>query len=290
MYDMCFGNKYAFLSGIIENEGSSRSIFYIFAVNTVTFNVFMARIILICYFLLTSLSIIRSQDTILKPARSSIFALGIGMGANLPAAGLKKRYGSNLNLSVQAEYITTSNFIFGPKMLFFFGDNVKEDVLAPFRTPTGVVLGDDNQIADVFLRQRGLFLGAGIGRLFSVNKTSKSGIKGMLHAGILQHNIRFTDERNSVAQIRAGRNKGYDRLTRGFALMESIGYKHLSNDRRLNFELMFDFIQGFTSEVRAYNFDTGLPTILSRLDLMFGFRAVWNLPFYKITSQETIFY
>ena len=125
---------------------------------------------------------------------------------------------------------------------------------------------------------------------FSLQKESRSGIKVNVHTGIMQHHIRFTDERNSVAQLRAGRSVGYDRLTRGCTLMESVGYKHLSNDRRLNFELMFDFIQGFTSEARAYNFDTGLATNPSRFDMMFGFRVVWNLPFYRGESQSTIYY
>lgn len=250
----------------------------------------MARKMLICYISLTILAGIRSQDTILKPIKSSIISFGVGMGANVPGGDLKKRYGSNLNLSVQAEYMTSSDLIFGTELLFLFGDNVKEDVLAPFRTSTGVILGDDNQVADVFLRQRGIYLGAGIGKLFSLHKNTRSGIKINLHTGILQHHVRFTDERNSVAQIRAGRNKGYDRLTRGFSIMESVGYKYLSNDRRLNFELMFDFMQGFTSEVRAYNFDTGLAAISSRLDLMFGCRLMWNLPFYRGGTHETIFY
>lgn len=104
----------------------------------------------------------------------------------------------------------------------------------------------------------------------------------MASGGILQHNIRFTDERNSVAQIRAGRSVGYDRLTRGFGLRQSIGYKHMSRDKRVNFEVLFDFIQGFTSEIRAVNFDTGLATISSRTDLLFGFRMKWNLPFISV--------
>ena len=63
----------------------------------------------------------------------------------------------------------------------------------------------------------------------------------------------------------------------------------MTRNGRMNFELNFDFIQGFTSEVRAYNFDTGLPTIKSRVDLLFGIRLVWNLPFY-LGSEEVVYY
>ncbi|MBK9566049.1 MAG: hypothetical protein WAT22_15825 [Saprospiraceae bacterium] len=231
-----------------------------------------------------------AQDTTQYRVKPTVIELGFGMGGNIPAGDLKNRFGPNLNLSTHLHYISPKDFVMGGGLMFIFGDNVKEDVLAPFRTTTGVILGDDNQIADVFLRQRGLYLSADVGKLFPVSKKSRSGIMVMASGGILQHNIRFTDERNSVAQIRAGRSVGYDRLTRGFGLRQSIGYKHMSRDKRVNFEVLFDFIQGFTSEIRAVNFDTGLATISSRTDLLFGFRMKWNLPFYFGGKDDIIYY
>lgn len=231
----------------------------------------------------------QSQESFEKPSDGAILGFGFGLGINNPYGDLKKRYGSNLNFSLGCDYITKNNWIITGEFMYFFGDNIKEDVLAPFRNSNGTIPGDDNQTADVFLRERGLFLGAGIGKLFPFSQESRSGIKLLINAGVLQHNIRFTDERNSVAQIRAGRYKGYDRLTRGFAIKETVAYKHLSKDRRLNFEFALDFIQGFTDEVRAYNFDTGLPTIKSRFDMLVGARIIWNLPFYR-GGEETVFY
>jgi hypothetical protein len=225
-----------------------------------------------------------------KSARKSIISIGLGMGGMVPAGDLKDRFGKALDLSLQGEYITRSNWVLSSELIYFFGDDVKEDVLAPFRTSTGVILGDDNQIADVFMRHRGMYAGAGFGKLVPIKNGSRSGIKFTLHGGVYQHFIKFTDERNSVAQIRDGRYKGYDRLSRGFALHESVGYTHLSHDKRLNFQCLFDFMQGFTSEVRAVNFDTGTSSLSSRLDLIFGVRFVWNLPFYRGGSDETLYY
>jgi hypothetical protein len=193
-----------------------------------------------------------------------------------------------MNFTLSGDFISRNNWVVNGGLIYLFGDQVKEDVLAPFRTSTGVVLGDDNQIADIFLRQRGFYMGIGGGRLFQLRETSRSGILVNLQGGILQHNIRFTDERVSVAQVRAGRHVGYDRLTRGFCLKQTVAYKHLSADRLLNFEVALDCMQGFTSEVRAYNFDTGLPTISSRLDILIGLRLIWNLPFYR--GQESVIY
>lgn len=230
-----------------------------------------------------------SQEEQVKPLGGAVVDPGFGLGANFPAGDLSARYGGNLNFSVSPSFITAKNWILQGDFIYLFGNYVKEDVLAPLRNSSGLIPGDDGQVADVFLRERGLYIGLGGGRLFPLRSGSKSGIKAVISGGILQHGIRFVDERNSIPQLRAGRSKGYDRLTRGFALKETLGYKLMTRNGRMNFELNFDFIQGFTSEVRAFNFDTGLPTNKSRLDLLFGIRLVWNLPFY-LGSEEVVYY
>lgn len=229
------------------------------------------------------------QEEPVKPVGGAVIDPGFGLGAFVPSGDLSARYGPSLNFSISPSVITDKNWIFQGDFIYLFGNQVKEDVLAPLRNSSGYIPGDDGKLADVILRNRGLYIGLGAGKLFSLRAGNKSGIKAILSGGILQHNIRFVDERNSVPQLRIGRSKGYDRLTRGFALKETIGYKLMTRNGRMNFELNFDFIQGFTSEVRAYNFDTGLPGIKSRLDLLFGVRLVWNLPFY-LGSEEEVFY
>lgn len=224
-----------------------------------------------------------------KPFDGSLTAFIIGYGGDLVAGDLKERFGNNLKFTAGGEHITRANWVYNLDFVFMFGDRIKEDVLAPLRTTEGYILGDDGGYADIFLRQRGLYLGLGAGKLFQFSDKNRSGIKTLLHVGVLQHNIRFVDERNSVAQLRSEGYKGYDRLARGFALKESISYKHLSANRRLNYEIGLDFIQGFTSEVRAINFDTGLPVRKNRMDLTFGLKIAWVLPFYH-NPEQTVYY
>lgn len=231
---------------------------------------------------------VKAQDEA-KPNPGSIISFNIGLGGNIPLADLKNRYGNNLSFSLGSAYITKNNWIINGDFFYFYGENVKEDVLFPLRTKNGDILGDDNQLAEVFGSEVGFFVGVGVGKLFPFSPSSRSGLKVSLQGGILQHQIKFSDQRNSVAQIRAGRDLGYDRLSRGFSLKQTVAYKHLSNNKRLNFEFALDFIQGFTSEVRAINFDTGLPTMKDRLDMLIGARIVWVLPFYNGT-ETTIYY
>ena len=153
----------------------------------------MSRVIFLLMIALFFVHHLTGQEIYDKPIDGNILAFGIGMGANLPVGDIKDRYGNNLNFSLGSEYITKNNWIVNGEFLFLFSENVKEDVLAPYRTSTYTILGDDNQVADVFLRQRGLFLGIGLGKLFPFRKDDRSGLKCSIQAGVLQHNIRFTD-------------------------------------------------------------------------------------------------
>jgi hypothetical protein len=247
------------------------------------------RLCLACLLLLFPCSIAFSQELNTKVNDGDILYSGIAYGINLPGGDLKDRYGSNLQFALFSQHITKSNFFYGFDFTFLFGDKVKEDVLANFRTPEGYFLGSSGVGTDVFLRQRGLTLTGMFGKIIPVDKNSRSGIKLGIGAGVLQHNLRFLDDNNAVTQIGGDLRKGYDRLTRGFTLRQQIGYQLLSNNRRMNFELSLVFFQGFTNEVRAYNFDTGLPTQKSRTDLGFGVQLAWILPFY-LNSSETIYY
>ncbi len=244
-------------------------------------------IILFCSF--TQLLSAQVTDEGVKATDGSILNFGIGVGFNVPLGELADRYGSNMNFSLSSEYITKNNWLWNGEFMYLFSENIKEDVLATFRTSEGYILGDDNQYASLIMKERGFYLGIGIGKLIPLSKDSRSGLKLLLNGGILQHQIKFSDDRNSIGQIRAGRHVGYDRLSRGFSLKETVAYKHLSQDRMLNFEFALDFIQGFTSEIRAINFDTGLPTNKSRLDMLIGARIIWNLPFYK-GGESTVYY
>ena len=244
---------------------------------------------ILVYFSISPLLISQVTEEGTKVVDGSILNFGLGLGLNVPLGDMADRFGNNMNFALSGEYITKNNWILNSEFIYLFSENIKEDVLAPFRTREGFILGDDNQYASLIMKERGFFMGVGIGKLIPIKKDARSGIKVALNGGILQHQITFSDDRNSIGQIRAGRHVGYDRLSRGFSLKETVAYKHLSQDRRLNFEFALDFIQGFTSEVRAVNFDTGLPSNKSRFDMLIGARIMWNLPFYR-GGETTVYY
>lgn len=240
--------------------------------------IFSTTIVLICL-LLPLLSF--AQNTARLNEGNAIL-VNFSYGYQIPSADLRERFGNNGNIQTGVEYLTKSNFIFGINGGLLFGSIVKQDVLAGLRTQEGFIIANDRQPADIQLRQRGWYAGGLVGKLFSLDPNNpRSGIRIALGAGLLQHKIRIQDEpQRVVAPLDREYKKGYDRLTNGLAISQFIGYQLLSVDRRLNFTLGVEAIQGFTQNRRAFNFDTQMQDTAMRLDVLFGGRITWTLPFY----------
>jgi hypothetical protein len=214
--------------------------------------------------------------------------LQLSFAAHLPGGDMADRFGENLAFGGGVEYITSNNWIFGVEGHSLFGSKVKEDPLEIIRTDEGDIIGSDQLLASVVLRQRGLYVGAVGGKLLTFSE-KRSGIRLTFGAGMLRHRIRIQDDTRTVTQIRGDYRKGYDRLTSGLALQQFIGWQHLGAQRRSNWMIGFEFNQGFTQSMRDWDFSAMRKLSESRLDLRFGIRAAWALPFYQKKASE-IFY
>ncbi len=241
--------------------------------------------------LLLGLPFASGQDYVINKGNGILVNLSYGL--QMPGGDIKPRFGNNSNLGLGLEYITDeTNWIFGFEGYFIFGSNVKQDVLSTLRTPEGFIIGNDRNYADIQLRERGIYTGALVGKIIPFSETRKrSGLRITLGAGLLQHKIRIQDDPNrSVPQLLGDYKKGYDRLTNGLAFNEFIGYQRLSENKRLNFYIGIEMTQGFTQNRRDFNFDTQARDDAKRLDLFFGIRAGWVLPFYFGQSADEIYY
>lgn len=216
----------------------------------------------------------------------------IGYGLQTPQGDLADRFGPNFNLNNGVEFMTSNNWIFGLDGQILFGNEVKTDVLAPLRSPEGFIFADNNQAADIQLRERGMYLGLTVGKLIPLSKQNKRfGLRTMVGGGLLQHRIRIQeDPQGFVIQLTGDYKKGYDQLSNGFALYEFIGIQLNSINRRINFYAGFEFIQGFTENRRDVNFFAEEQETTPRLDLLLGFKLGWMLPFYLDFSPEEIRY
>ncbi len=251
------------------------------------------RKILLLVFLLTS-TILFAQAN--RQNTYNVLLFNATYGVHLPAGDLTKRFGSNFSVGGGLEIVTEkNNLIFGLKGNNLFGNRVKEDVLASLRDSDGFILGNGGAnrglYAEVYLRERGFYVGGHIGKLFSINeKNKRSGIRATFGLGLLQHKVRIQDETGSADQLRGEYFKGYDQLSNGLAFEQFIGYQLLSKSRGINFFAGFELSQAFTKNRRAFDFAAQRKDDSARFDVLLGFRIGWSLAFYVGERGEDIFY
>ncbi|MFZ4544939.1 MAG: hypothetical protein ACOYOA_12875 [Saprospiraceae bacterium] len=223
---------------------------------------------------------------------------GLALTANFSLLGqiaggdLKTRFGNSSAPNLSIDLMTDrGNWIGGAEFGYIFGRTVKEDPLTKIYNLSGKIYGTDFVATEIFLRQRGFWTGAYLGKLIPVSSVNKrSGIRLTIGFGNIQHKIRLQDDTKSVVQLDSPYNKGYDRLTGGWYVSEFIGYQHLSKNRRVNLMIGFDFMQGFTKSWRDWDWDLKSKNTEQRLDLLSGIRVGWSLPFYIGEASEEIYY
>jgi len=238
--------------------------------------------ILLCSIAATSL---RAQSV--KDSSFFFPLVGMHVAGQLPQADLAKRFGANFSAGGSFLLKTKKNFLFGVEGSYFFGRNVKEDVLTQLRNTEGFVTDNQGFPADLRVTERGWNLYAVVGKIFpKFGHNPNSGITAWIGGGYMQHKIKLYDAQKKVAAVKGDLAKGYDRLSGGPALTQFIGYTYLSNNRLVNFYAGFEFFEGFTKSYRVYNYDTGLRDTKNRFDMQIGFRFGWLLPLYKKTPRE----
>ncbi len=220
-----------------------------------------------------------------------VLLLNFGYGLQIPMADLADRFNRNWAPEVSFDYMTKKNWIFGLQTQYLFGNDVKEDVLVNLRTEQGDIIGNDRSPADIYLRERGFYLGLRVGRLFTMSENNpRSGIRINFGVGLLQHWIRIQDDPfRDVPQLSTEYKKGYDRLTNGLTLHQFIGYQLIGKGNGMNFTGGFEFFEGFTQNRRSINFDTQMQDTNKRLDILSGFKLSFTLPFY-IGNGDEIYY
>ena len=208
-----------------------------------------------------------------------------------PGADMLSRFGPNTSIGMELSYKTTGNWVFHVGGHFLFGKQVNETgILDSLKGSTGEIIDQNGQFAVVGMDERGMYWGAGLGKVIPLNKINRnSGIYLSVGGGYLQHRIRIYSS-NTVPQLNSDYKRGYDRLTFGPAASQYIGYRFLDPRKRLNFSIGIEIIEGFTKNRRSLDFDTGQRDTRQRLDLLTGIRFSLTVPLYlKKASEEEFF-
>jgi hypothetical protein len=210
-----------------------------------------------------------------------------------PGGDMADRWGSNSYLGPGFKVKTASNWIFGAEMGFLLGDNFKPgfSIFEDISTSSGNVINGDGVPAVIAIYERGYIITARFGRHIPVIKGQpNSGIVLEIGIGYMQHYLKIDVDNNSAPQLRDDYAKGYDRLTGGFSLSQSVGFVYMGKKRLVNFFGGVEIFEGWTKSKRDYIFDLQAPDNQNRLDLLIGPKIKWIIPIYRKAPQEYYYY
>jgi len=210
----------------------------------------------------------------------------------VPGGDLADRFGPHAKVGLTAAYKTQGNWSFGGNVMMTFGNQVREDdILDGISTSDGAIIDGNGQYASVFLNQRGFDAMATAGRVFSgIGPNLNSGIWLRGGIGFVQHRIQIDNLENRAPQLTDEYIKGYDRLTNGLGIQQSVGYLHLSNNRRVNFYIGLQAGQQWTQSRRSWNFDTRTRDTAPRFEWYGGLKLGFIFPAYTKAKYISDFY
>ena len=219
--------------------------------------------------------------------------IGVHYGGNWTADDLAERYGYFNHVGVSAGYKTNKNWYYGIDANFMFGNQTRiSGIFDHLVDDKGNITDVNGDIAAVVVFPRGVNANVSFGKIFPIlSPNSNSGI--FIHGGFgyFLHRLRIETNEQVVPQIELDYKKGYDRLTMGINFHQFIGYSFLANSGAYNFYAGFYIQEGLTKNQRTIFFDQpDVPvSTATRLDIQYGFRLGWYIPFYKRQPKEYYF-
>ncbi len=209
----------------------------------------------------------------------------------LPAASMAQEFSWDLAIGGSFYFKMRHNILFGIDGNYFFGTDIKDSLFKYISNTSGGILGESGVYSNVALYERGYNFTARIGKVFPMFGSNKnSGLVILAGAGFLQHKIRILVINNDIPELTGDYLKGYDHLTNGPCLTQSIGYQHLGRHNLGNFNICIEGFEGFTKNRRTYNFDTMGPDNSLHIDILIGIKVGFILPFYTDVSKMVYTY
>jgi hypothetical protein len=253
------------------------------------------RITQISHKLLWVMTLIFTQLTLNAQNKShsdttEVFSLiGVSASFQKAAGDLQNRFENSYSINFSFNRKTWNNFTYG-----FEIQNTADAVIANRDkffgdlAPNGILTDVNGEYGNVVLSGRGmntmLVAGKIFPNIFNINSISGLWLQGGV--GYTWNKIRIDDRNNSVAFLSSDVIKGYDQLTHGISTYQSIGFIYFGDNRRVNFNVSFEFQQGFTKNQRGYSYRDGIKIDDRNLDLMYGIKVGWYLPLRKRAKHD----
>lgn len=242
----------------------------------------------IVFLVLSFLSLVVFAQPNLKDSVQSMVLIGVNYKANAPAGDLADRWGFHSHIGIDGEYKFKNNLTIGLQAGFQFGNQLRDStIFTDLYNNAGTITATSGVPANILFLMRGATGYASVGYVFNkLGNNPNSGLWVSGGVGYMMHKIRIESLFDVVPQLEGDYRKGYDKLTMGFSTRQFIGYLYQADYRLLKFYGGIEFIQGFTQNVRTYNFDTGGPEPGLRTDLSYGLKVGWIIPIKKRTKGQ----
>lgn len=211
----------------------------------------------------------------------------IGYAFQITDAHLAERFENVSSVHGGFQYKNRSNWTLGVSGSFLFGGRVvQQGVIESLRTDQGRVINASGNLTQVEMSMRGFRAMVSAGKVIRwLGPNPNSGLWLQLGAGLLQHQIHFRYGQSNVPQLDDPYEKGYDRLSNGWAVAPQLTYLRFDNDNFINFKLGLDVSIARTESRRAWNFEENRKIEESRWDLMWGLKAAWVFPIFDKQSR-----
>tara|TARA_B100001250_G_scaffold414067_1_gene450488 strand:+ start:1574 stop:2326 length:753 start_codon:yes stop_codon:yes gene_type:complete len=241
--------------------------------------------------LLYSYSLI-SQESKQEVKEESDILLSISHILQIPAGNLANRFGNNSDISVSMIYKNKRDFVITLEGGIIFGPNVKEDnIFESIDGNNGFLISQNGEIPIIRLFERGGHVDVNVGKYFQlVDQKHESGILLSIGLGYLYHKIFIETIVTELPQLNEELLKGYDRLCGGLLIKQFIGYLYFSKKNNIRFLLGIETIQGFTKDLREYNYTTQTYVNQKRVDHLIGLKSGFIIPIKKRNTGKYYYY
>ncbi len=256
----------------------------------------MKKSMILLLLLALSLITLHAQDewkdeTPKKKGRNGWLVMGTA-SYDIPLADMADRFGNSYTFGGGVMHKSTSNFFYQAFAEFIFGNKVRQNEMYLNVGYNNLQLYDLNgNLRNITLGELGMNLGIGAGKTFLLNKTKSldNGINIMTSLSLLQHRINHEDLDGVLPQAIGDYAKGYDYLTNGLCINQSVNYIHFSRRTFANYSVGLNFRLGLTKNRRSIDYYTGMHDDQLRSDFMVGFLFRWLIPLYKKYDTEVYF-
>lgn len=218
---------------------------------------------------------------------------GASLGINNAQGDWSQQFGNSYTVGAHVGRKFQSNFTVSMEWDFLFGSDIpnRNGALNNLLTENGNLINLNGSYAQINVNQRGSFINLGVEkttRMLSPNLNS--GLNFGLYGGYAWHWLNVDNVGNDSPQVLDEYEKGYDRLSQGFQLRQSIGYIYLSESRLVNFKLSLELSEIWSRDMRAYYYPTGQLSDELQFNLLYSLKLKWYIPIYLGGKTQEYYY